>query len=172
MVDVIVKAGSPVVADDNSVKFSDESSNNITNWYWTFGDGTYIEDRNPEHSYTMPGIYEVCLIVFDQFSGCAAEICERIPVGVGACNQDADFSFFIDITNDIVTFSDQSAGTLTDYFWDFGDGNTSTRPDPKHQYIKPGFYLVTLSVFDQDSDCADHTAQFLQVGTVDCRAAF
>ncbi len=160
------------VDEDNSVKFTDKSSSNITNWYWTFGDGTFIQDRNPVHSYQYTGIYRVCLIVFDQFSGCRAEICKKIPVGVSACNQNAEFSFFIDITNNLVTFNDQSTGTITDYFWDFGDGTTSARKNPKHQYTDPGFYLVAFSIRDSVSECADHTAKFLQIGTVDCRAEF
>lgn len=31
--------------------------------------------------------------------------------------------------------------------WDFGDGNTSTRKNPVHNYAKPGTYSVTLTVY-------------------------
>jgi len=162
-----------IVGDDNTVKFTDESSNNISDWYWILGDGTSYEGRTPPlHTYP-PGYYEVCLIVFDDNTGCTAQQCKRIPVGVSACNQDADFSFFIDLDADLVAFTDQSTGTITDYFWDFGDGVTSTEMDPKHTYTEPGFYLVTLSVFDDASeDCIDHTADFITIGTVDCRSLF
>jgi len=43
---------------------------------------------------------------------------------------------------------------------------------PGHKYEDPGFYLVTLSIWDGTNDCGDHFAEFIQVGTVDCRAAF
>ena len=160
------------VETDNSVRFTDKASSNITNWYWTFGDGTYIEDRNPNHNYSKPGNYQVCLIVFDQLTGCSAEICKQIPVGTTTCNVDAEYSFFIDITTTTVSFTNKSTGTITDYFWDFGNGTTSTMQNPKHQYAKAGFYLVKLSVRDQASDCSDNVAKFLQVGSVDCKAAF
>lgn len=160
------------VADDNSVRFTDQSSSNISHWYWTFGDGTYIAQRHPVHLYQHTGLYDVCLNVFDEITGSRAEICKKIPVGVSECNQNAEFSFFIDITNDIVKFTDKSTGTITSYFWDFGDGATSARRNPEHTYAEPGFYLVTLSVYDSDSECTDHTAKFLQIGTVDCRAIF
>ena len=32
-------------------------------WAWDFGDGTTSNDENPEHSYTMPGLYTVTLVV-------------------------------------------------------------------------------------------------------------
>lgn len=44
-----------------------------------------------------------------------------------------------------VTFTNKSAKGL-DVKWDFGDGNTSTKTNPKYYYQKPGKYTITLSV--------------------------
>ncbi len=33
------------------------------------------------------------------------------------------------------------------YFWDFGDGTTSSEVSPKHRFTKPGTYTVTLTAF-------------------------
>jgi PKD repeat protein len=46
-----------------------------------------------------------------------------------------------------VTFTDRSAGPATGHFWDFGDGETSTDPDPVHTYTVPGHYTVEHTVF-------------------------
>ncbi|MBP6732204.1 MAG: PKD domain-containing protein, partial [Chitinophagales bacterium] len=35
--------------------------------------------------------------------------------------------------------------------WDFGDGNTSTQPSPRHRYLQTGNYTVTLSVTNADT---------------------
>jgi PKD repeat protein len=43
-------------------------------------------------------------------------------------------------------FIDQSQFNPTSYFWQFGDGNTSTLANPLHGYAKPGTYKVTLRV--------------------------
>ncbi|MEU6356828.1 PQQ-dependent sugar dehydrogenase [Streptomyces sp. NPDC047072] len=43
--------------------------------------------------------------------------------------------------------SDQDGDTLT-YNWDFGDGGTSTAPNPTYKYRKNGTYTATLTVKD------------------------
>ena len=45
----------------------------------------------------------------------------------------------------IVTFSDASTGA-TSWFWDFGDGNTSTQQNPVHTYTTTGNYTITLTI--------------------------
>ena len=43
-----------------------------------------------------------------------------------------------------VTFSNTSLNAVS-YLWNFGDGATSTDPNPVHTYAAPGAYTVTLS---------------------------
>jgi PKD repeat protein len=45
-----------------------------------------------------------------------------------------------------VQFTNLSTGTITDYFWEFGDGQTSTAQNPVHQYQAVGDYTVRLTV--------------------------
>jgi len=47
--------------------------------------------------------------------------------------------------NNTVTFTDQSSGA-TAWFWDFGDGNTSTLQNPIHNYATSGSHTVTLTI--------------------------
>jgi PKD repeat protein len=44
----------------------------------------------------------------------------------------------------VVNFVDQSAGSPTSWFWDFGDGNTSTEQNPQHTYYTGVDFDVTL----------------------------
>ena len=47
-----------------------------------------------------------------------------------------------------VTFTNQvqaTAGCLSGLSWDFGDGATSTQPNPQHKYTQPGAYTVMLT---------------------------
>ncbi len=48
----------------------------------------------------------------------------------------------------VVEFTDQSTGTVTSWNWDFGNGNTSNKQNPKASYTVPGTYSVTLTVSD------------------------
>jgi PKD repeat protein len=45
-----------------------------------------------------------------------------------------------------IEFNNQSLGFVDQYFWDFGDGKTSTQSDPIHQYERSGLYEVKLVI--------------------------
>lgn len=50
-------------------EFTDLSTENVANWDWSFGDGTYGNDQHPIHYYDAVGDYPVELIVETQY-GC------------------------------------------------------------------------------------------------------
>lgn len=57
-------------------------------------------------------------------------------------------------------FTDLSQGAPTSYFWDFGDGNTSTLANPLHTYGTAGNYTVCLTTTNAcgtDSICMQYT---------------
>lgn len=66
------------------------------------------------------------------------------------CLADVAADFIADYTfafpGQTVSFYDQSSGDITSWYWDFGDGNTSTSQNPTHAYASAGTYTVTLSV--------------------------
>jgi len=45
-----------------------------------------------------------------------------------------------------VQFTDESTGDPTSWFWDFGDGGSSTEQNPEYTYEIPGTYTVSLTV--------------------------
>ena len=50
-----------------------------------------------------------------------------------------------------VTFNDQSLGSPTSYYWQFGDGTNNTTANPVHTYGMPGIYTVTLRAENNQS---------------------
>ncbi len=74
--------------------------------------------------------------------------CISLPVNVTVSPITADFSY-VD-NNGTLTFNDLSTNA-TSWFWDFGDGNTSTAQNPTHTYSQGGNYTVTLTVNGQTS---------------------
>src|SRR5207253_5479788 len=47
-----------------------------------------------------------------------------------------------------LTFTDQSSGSPTSWFWWFGDGGTSQARNASHGYAVPGTYNITLQVWN------------------------
>ena len=45
-----------------------------------------------------------------------------------------------------IQFTDTSAGTPGSWYWDFGDGGSSTLQNPRHTYSYLGIYTVSLKV--------------------------
>ena len=50
------------------------------------------------------------------------------------------------------TDNSQSTNQVSQWNWDFGDGETSNEPSPEHTYSEIGDYEVTLTVTDQSGD--------------------
>lgn len=126
------------------INFSDLSSNNgILNYSWDFGDGNHSTIQNPVHTYNQIGTYQVCLTITGD---CGADTyCDSVFVNcpLPATRFGASSTFLT------ASFSDSSSGYGTQsWFWDFGDGDTSTVQHPSHQYAAPGTYLVCLTVTD------------------------
>src|SRR5690606_32726256 len=54
-----------------------------------------------------------------------------------------------------ISFTNTSVGPGTlSWFWDFGDGNTSTAQNPVHSYSEAGNYTVSLAV-TSTTGCTD-----------------
>jgi len=65
----------------------------------------------------------------------------------------ADFNWEVPdtLTPLMAGFTDNSFYEPTDWFWDFGDGDTSTETNPVHLYAASGTYQVCLTVSNQYS---------------------
>ena len=57
------------------------------------------------------------------------------------------------ITALTVLFTDESIGTPTEWFWEFGDGANSSDQHPVHVYNRSGNYTVTLSINGGEDAC-------------------
>jgi len=50
-----------------TVQFSDNSTGDMSAWFWDFGDGTNSTLRNPVHTYVQPGNYTVTFEIYDSW---------------------------------------------------------------------------------------------------------
>jgi PKD repeat protein/N-acetylneuraminic acid mutarotase len=64
-----------------------------------------------------------------------------------------------------VIFQNLSTGTGNlSYLWDFGDGDSSTIPDPQHTYTNPGTYNVSLTTSGAGGDDIETKDDYIVVG--------
>ncbi|MEL6625523.1 MAG: PKD domain-containing protein, partial [Bacteroidota bacterium] len=153
-----------------SVSFMDSSyvvpgTNNITGWFWDFGDGGVGTGPNPTHTYTQTGSYDVQLVIVDD-QGCSDTLVKQSLIQPTFPNAAFTTNDTISCPGAPVSFINQSTGVGNTYLWNFGDGNTSTIPNPVHIYPPNiGTYSVVLTVTDANG-CVSQTiaSNFVEVG--------
>lgn len=153
-VDSLVHVGGPVAAFNSNlqtgcspsvVDFNDASLY-ADSWYWDFGDSSYSSAQNPTHIYNQPGTYPVSLIVADSV-GCADTLAVQNTITIKGTVASFAISGNGGCTPYLVSFTNTSINAA-DYFWSFGDGDSSTLINPIHNFTNPGKYLVTLITHD------------------------
>ena len=128
-----------------AVQFTSQSSGQITRVTWNFGDGATSSDLNPSHVFNSPGLYSVTLTVEGPggTSNVTRQISAQSPTPPTAGFTQNTTTGIAPLT---VQFTDQSSGTVTNWFWTFSDGGTSADRNPSHVFTIPGVYNVLLTV--------------------------
>ncbi|WKN40544.1 PKD domain-containing protein [Tunicatimonas pelagia] len=111
---------------------------------WDFGDGTISTEWNPVHTYELSGVYAISLQASNELGVVVRE--EKTIIVDLSQGPKADFRPRLAqryIRNEDIFFTNLSQRSDT-YFWDFGDGTTSTLEEPTHQYADTGRYDITL----------------------------
>ena len=129
---------------------TDTTSTSVSNWFWAFGDGgtTNSPTRSVRHTYAVPGEYTVTEIV--STPGGSLTNNQQSYIIVSWPPPSANFS--VAPVNGVIpltaAFSDSSIGNITNWFWDFGDGDATnvTSANVQHIYSTPGNFGVTQTV--------------------------
>ncbi len=142
------------LSEDNNkqVFFTDMSSPNIDYWLWDFGDGNFSQETNPVHTYATDGVYSAILSVMSNQDECNEIIVKQISV-FDSVNCIVDFNYHLDTINNTpytYIFNDASSEGITDWLWDFGDGEFSNESNPVHVYDSPGTYTVCLTAISNN----------------------
>ncbi|MBI3719361.1 MAG: PKD domain-containing protein [Sphingobacteriales bacterium] len=139
---------------------------------WSFGDGTFSNDVSPQHLYTKPGAYQVCLKMQVTNTDCIKYICKQVIIDTPCDNLYAKFEWKQDSVHPLrgVQFINLSSPlfntTQSGVRWNFGDGTTSSEWSPFHQYNEPGNYKVCLTIKYADS-CYKETCNTVVVSRPD-----
>jgi gliding motility-associated-like protein len=121
----------------------------VWDYTWGFGDGESSSLAQPwNHEYETWGTYSISLLATGE--NCSDSISHTIIIGAPPpqpafepnANGCAPFH---------VIFDNQTLYG-TSFYWNFGDGGSSTREHPSHTFHHPGVYVVTLKVIGYNGE--------------------
>ena len=127
------------------------TSTGAVGYSWDFGDGIGTSmQTDPAYTYLTTGSFPVQLVAVTSLN-CYDTVVVTVDV-----NTAPQVSFSANATSGCLPFSAGFINTTTnatDFLWNFGDGFSSTDPDPSHIYQSAGTFTVTLLA--SVGSCAD-----------------
>lgn len=140
----------------------------ISTWQWDFGDGSTSVSKSPAYMYTVPGTYPVTLTVTD-LNGCSNSVVHNITVDpLPVAHFSAPLSACAGTEVNFQNLSTPTVGYyITQWYWDFGDGNSLTvnhpgNPDVAHRYLTPNTYNVKLTITGSNG-CTNIESQLVKI---------
>jgi gliding motility-associated-like protein len=152
----VVTVSPNTVCVNSVILVSALAQGNIVSYQYEFGDGNSISGGNnvTGYTYTKPGTYIIKVVTTD-INGCVdSSGVYTLAVGGPIVNFTAPPALSCNALT--FTFKDLStpspAGSkIVNWFWDFGDGNTSNvQAPPAHTYSTAGTYTPNLTVTDNN----------------------
>jgi len=145
------------------VNFTDNSASNnpIVQWEWTRDGSLFSTLQNPALFFGAPGTYDICLKVTDNL-GNIDSLCLTNYI-IAYQSPTANFSVnntlgCVDLTVDFTDLSTLGDAPINDWYWDFGNGDTTSGWNPTAVYSTAGTFDVTLIVTDTNG-CSDDLLQ-------------
>ncbi|RYY85190.1 MAG: PKD domain-containing protein, partial [Chitinophagaceae bacterium] len=132
----------------NGTTIADGSIGTVT-YQWNFGDGgAGSTQASPTHNYTTAGPFNVQLTATSA-QGCVSDTIKQLTTVYAQPQATFTPSSPEVCAGAAFTFTDASTApgsTVSQWNWNFGDGNSSNLQNPAHTYAAPGNYQVTLTV--------------------------
>lgn len=126
------------------VQFSNKELPGNT-YFWSFGDSIISTLSNPIHLYKDTGNFTVKLIIRNS-NGCVDSVKKVNYIKIH--NPILEFGNLPDSScqpfTKQLTVSCISKDSISSYFWDFGDGTTSTSAEPYHTFSNLGYYNISV----------------------------
>lgn len=142
------------------VNFVNHSTNGV-NYFWDFGDGTTSTAFSPSHTYTANGVYNVQLIssnnaTCNMFDTTFTTVTLKSPPGLTSIQKNMSGC----VPSILVNFINNNNPALN-YFWNFGDGSSSSAFAPSHTYTTTGIY--TIQLISNNVSCNVHDTVYTSI---------
>lgn len=136
----------------NQISFTNNSTN-ATSYIWDFGDGNTSSSTDASHSFNSDGDYTVKLVAYNS-DGCPNEkIVSPLTIyPIPQLNSSVDLNFSCDSTNSFNFNSSVSNVNITNWSWDYGDGNVSNSSNgiSSYSFNSSGtFFPKAIAISDQ-----------------------
>ncbi len=145
----IIAVGKPATFDGSESK---SNGSKILSHTWDFGDGKKGKGPKATHAFRKPGRYFAGLTIkTDSKTGCNSITTRNMVVVNGPPVANAGKDQFVGVNEVVIldgSASQDADGSIVDYRWDLGDGETASGIQVRHQYQAGGGYPVTLRVID------------------------
>jgi PKD repeat protein len=133
----------------------------IVAYEWNFGDGKTSSGKTVTHTYDRAGKFTVLLTIKTAAqTSCNTTTAQRIITINAAPVANAGSDQLVGV-NQTLSFNGSASkdadGSITGFHWNFGDGQTASGPQVRHQFQKSGRFPVILRVTD-DTDLANNSA--------------
>jgi PKD repeat protein len=125
---------------DFTFSYTIDPSETITSQYWTLGESFTSSDPSVTVNYANPGVKNISLTVTNIY-GWQKTVTTQLTVGASPPITSFTYSV-IDYNRYQFTFTGQEAAS---YYWDFGNGRTSTEQNPITYYESTTPVTVTLT---------------------------
>ncbi len=140
-----------------------DQSGTPINYKWYTGDGDSTTGNNILHSYKTNGSYSVMLIATDS-NGCEDTVHHPIKLLSNIHYNISDSS--IGCSSAIMTATYSSGSKGKQYYWQLGDGNTSSNNPVNHRYKTPSISYYVSVVITDSLGCTDtfyHTTSLADI---------
>ncbi len=142
--------------------FTEETPDMGQTYLWRFGDDGFSTDKSPIHIYEEPGVYTVTLEVTDDFGCLSTRTVENmVEVYQGPTSLFEATPEIVSMLAPEIEFINYSV-EADNYYWFFGDGDSSLFVSPRHLYPTIGEYEVIL-VAETANSCRDTTSRVIIV---------
>ena len=156
---------SDIFCSMDAVSFANTSNSPFaTSFLWNFDDGTTSTTFSPNHLFSSPGSYDIKLSA-TTILGCTSQINKKIKLhekpGISIMMRDTNWC--VPLTLYFSANNKTPLIPITQWLWDFGDGNTAIGNQAFHTFSQKGIFDVKFHAEYGNGDCSKDSS--IQVGT-------
>jgi len=144
----------PIQFTDSTISFA-----RVSKIFWDFGDGSPVDsvNANPVHTYTRAGDFTIIQSARGA-DGCVETKTTTLRIG---SKPRAGFIANDSCTVSTISFTDTSSvtvGTISQWFWDLGNGTIAAERSPSTSYLTGGNKTIQMLVQTEEG-CVSDTAK-------------